>query len=197
MSACAALDAYPRMIRYATPRTVPDAARDAVHDAICELLARGIGIEDSRFVRYAFIRIRRACLEQTRRLARQRYLESSSSAFLGRAEGNYWDAFDWIEERSPAARIARRNAAKAACPRGHAYTDDNTYRRPNGSRVCKLCRRLASARLRAERAQARDVCARGHARSAETTRYDRRGRRLCVLCLTAAKPRRGAICGRT
>lgn len=27
------------------------------------------------------------------------------------------------------------------CPRGHAYTEDNTYRYPNGARACRTCRR--------------------------------------------------------
>lgn len=30
---------------------------------------------------------------------------------------------------------------KTHCPRGHEYNDENTYQRPNGSRVCKVCRR--------------------------------------------------------
>jgi hypothetical protein len=31
---------------------------------------------------------------------------------------------------------------KTACPHGHPYSADNTYRRPNGSRVCRTCNRL-------------------------------------------------------
>ncbi len=36
---------------------------------------------------------------------------------------------------------ANENAAKTCCPHGHEYTRENTYIRPNGSRVCKACRR--------------------------------------------------------
>lgn len=33
------------------------------------------------------------------------------------------------------------NAAKTHCPKGHAYTDENTYRDSEGSRDCIACRR--------------------------------------------------------
>lgn len=32
-------------------------------------------------------------------------------------------------------------ANKTHCPHGHEYTEDNTYRRPNGSRECRACRK--------------------------------------------------------
>lgn len=31
------------------------------------------------------------------------------------------------------------------CPAGHPWTAANTYRRPNGKRTCRTCRRLAVA----------------------------------------------------
>lgn len=34
------------------------------------------------------------------------------------------------------------NRTKAHCPQGHEYTPDNTYVRPNGSRECRICRRI-------------------------------------------------------
>jgi hypothetical protein len=42
--------------------------------------------------------------------------------------------------RSPAAPAAL-NAAKTHCPRGHAYTADNTYTTPDGrsGRICRAC----------------------------------------------------------
>ncbi len=39
---------------------------------------------------------------------------------------------------------------RTQCPRGHAYDDDNTYRRPSGGRVCRTCAR----ELRRERSVA-------------------------------------------
>jgi HNH endonuclease len=35
------------------------------------------------------------------------------------------------------------------CHKGHPFTDDNTYVKPNGTRNCKACRRDALRRLRA------------------------------------------------
>lgn len=35
------------------------------------------------------------------------------------------------------------NAGKVACPEGHAFTDENTYRRA-GRRYCRTCRREAN-----------------------------------------------------
>lgn len=39
-----------------------------------------------------------------------------------------------------------RNAAKTHCPRGHAYTPENTHRRADGSRRCRICGRAACSR---------------------------------------------------
>jgi len=37
-----------------------------------------------------------------------------------------------------------RNARKSHCHRGHRFTPDNTYVRPNGSRNCRACRKGAN-----------------------------------------------------
>jgi hypothetical protein len=37
------------------------------------------------------------------------------------------------------------------CPRGHEYTESNTYIGPSGSRFCRECRNAHGRRLRAER----------------------------------------------
>jgi hypothetical protein len=39
--------------------------------------------------------------------------------------------------------LQRENAAKTECPKGHAYTEENTYRYPDGRRRCIACRRIA------------------------------------------------------
>ena len=40
-------------------------------------------------------------------------------------------------------------ANKTHCKHGHAYTPENTYRKPNGRRNCRQCLRLAEARYSA------------------------------------------------
>ena len=51
--------------------------------------------------------------------------------------------------RGSGPRITRaRHATKTHCIRGHAFTPDNTYIKPNGSRACKACK-AASSRRRA------------------------------------------------
>lgn len=47
--------------------------------------------------------------------------------------------------------FAPRNLAKAACPKGHAYTAANTYIAPNGWRQCQQCRRAHVEALRTRR----------------------------------------------
>jgi hypothetical protein len=39
--------------------------------------------------------------------------------------------------------LQAENSAKTHCPKGHAYSPENTYRHKDGRRVCKSCRRLA------------------------------------------------------
>ena len=46
------------------------------------------------------------------------------------------------------SRGRRRHAMLASrthCPEGHPYTEENTYRRPSGSRACRTCRRAEKA----------------------------------------------------
>jgi hypothetical protein len=47
--------------------------------------------------------------------------------------------------RSPKA-WANIQKAKTHCVNGHLYTDENTYRDPDGSRQCRACRRAARRR---------------------------------------------------
>lgn len=40
----------------------------------------------------------------------------------------------------PPARLWHHNAVKTECIRGHEFTEENTYRRADGSRACKRCK---------------------------------------------------------
>jgi len=40
--------------------------------------------------------------------------------------------------------------SKSACPQGHPYSEENTYRTPTGGRQCRTCK---NERQRAKRAQ--------------------------------------------
>lgn len=44
-------------------------------------------------------------------------------------------------------------ANKTHCPRGHEYTEENTYRRPKGQRACKTCDREHTRRYQAAKQQ--------------------------------------------
>ena len=52
---------------------------------------------------------------------------------------------DHLEPVTPAENIRRspiHNAGKTHCPSGHAYSEENTYRRPGNlrHRMCRICR---------------------------------------------------------
>lgn len=42
-----------------------------------------------------------------------------------------------------------KNAAKTECSNGHAFDAENTYRRPDGDRDCRTCKRDADRRSKA------------------------------------------------
>lgn len=44
-----------------------------------------------------------------------------------------------LEPVTHAENVRRAAAAVVACPQGHAYDKDNTYRRDNGKRQCRKC----------------------------------------------------------
>ena len=52
--------------------------------------------------------------------------------------------------------IAARNAAATHCPRGHEYSEENTYYRPSGARKCRACQREKEAATRARWREQRD-----------------------------------------
>lgn len=62
---------------------------------------------------------------------------------------------DHLEPVTQAENNRRAAAAVTHCPRGHAYTESNTYRRNRGSRDCRACNRdRANARYRSRKAAA-------------------------------------------
>lgn len=50
-----------------------------------------------------------------------------------------------------AERAANPPAPKTHCPKGHPYSDENLYNRPDGRRGCKACRKAASDRYVAKK----------------------------------------------
>jgi hypothetical protein len=45
-----------------------------------------------------------------------------------------------LEPVTPAENTRRGgNASKTVCSEGHSYSDDNTYRYPDGRRACRIC----------------------------------------------------------
>lgn len=52
-----------------------------------------------------------------------------------------------LRSRGPSAIRAR----KTHCWQGHPYDEENTYRRPDNSRDCKICKRAADQRFKAAR----------------------------------------------
>ncbi len=61
---------------------------------------------------------------------------------------------DHLEAVTHQVNVQRGNAGRYyrgdACPKGHPYTEENTYRR-NGVRACRTCRRAANSRHNAKR----------------------------------------------
>ena len=58
---------------------------------------------------------------------------------------------DHLEAVTHQENIRRGWARITACPAGHEYTLENTYRSPKGERRCRLCKRLSDARYCRER----------------------------------------------
>lgn len=83
------------------------------------------------------------------------------------------------------------NAFKTHCPQGHEYTDENTYRKSNGQRLCRECRRAQhqaayvkrprEPRVRKELPE-RTHCRNGHLQDQATAFVDSAGKRRCREC---------------
>ena len=55
---------------------------------------------------------------------------------------------DNMRDREERGRSNHPNAAKTHCKRGHAFDEENTLVRPDGSRRCRACRRIDEKRRR-------------------------------------------------
>lgn len=78
-------------------------------------------------------------------------------------------------------------SVKTHCPRGHEYTEGNTYITPStGGRGCRACmeNRLAAKKTR-PRCSERTHCPQGHPYDADNT-YINSGRRICRECARRA-----------
>lgn len=74
-------------------------------------------------------------------------------------------------------------ATKTHCEHGHLRNKKNTYLRPDGSPVCRLCHRgEAAARYVPHPKSVRAHCVHGHEFTPENTYRDKRGVRICRAC---------------
>lgn len=58
---------------------------------------------------------------------------------------------DHLDAVDHAENVRRWGASIEACPKGHAYTPENTVRERGGNRKCRTCRRALLQRWRAKR----------------------------------------------
>ncbi len=67
------------------------------------------------------------------------------------------NARDAVERNRTNNLLAKANAAKTHCPKGHAYDEANTMFRPTGERRCRACSRIrdTAARSKTEHATTR------------------------------------------
>jgi hypothetical protein len=76
-------------------------------------------------------------------------------------------------------------ASKDKCPQGHEYTEDNTYRAPNGERRCRACRAEQSQAAAGAVKAAMTHCKNEHELSGANVKIVKGGRRKCLKCETA------------
>jgi hypothetical protein len=88
----------------------------------------------------------------------------------------------------PSARAIRENV----CRSGHPFSPQNTGRKTNGTRKCRACQSLASARWRAKGRDpnatsnsAKTHCPQGHPYDDANTYRPPRGGRQCRMCMKA------------
>lgn len=61
--------------------------------------------------------------------------------FMGTQKENIHDMIKKGRANKSTWLTGKINLAKKSCPRGHEYTDENTYIRPGGQRKCRACNR--------------------------------------------------------
>ena len=80
-------------------------------------------------------------------------------------------------------RTKRFRVRKTHCPRGHLYSEENTYTCKKGKRSCRECRRIRDRRQGVRPAMSkRTECPRGHPYDDANTYTDPRGARNCRTC---------------
>lgn len=52
--------------------------------------------------------------------------------------------------------ITANNSRKSYCPHGHEYSGSNLYTKPNGARICRICKRESDKRRRTIRSEQND-----------------------------------------
>lgn len=98
---------------------------------------------------------------------------------------------DNIRDAIAKGRFTGRHCSGWGCPRGHAYTPENTYTTTRGTRVCRLCRRdgnrarTAALRLPGPRIRRRNRlshCKNGHLFTMANIIIMGPGARRCRIC---------------
>lgn len=89
-------------------------------------------------------------------------------------------------------------ALKTHCKRGHAFTAENTYLKPDGRRECRAClqayREERTVREREQRpaASPRTTCGKGHEYAPDNTYVGPNGKRRCRECMREQNRRQRA-----
>jgi hypothetical protein len=92
-----------------------------------------------------------------------------------------------LEPVTRVINIARGDGRKRdQCPWGHPYSGKNLYIKPDGTQMCRQCRREEMRRYNGYQgkppARERTHCPKGHEYSPENTYYTRDGGRMCREC---------------
>lgn len=101
--------------------------------------------------------------------------------FLGRQKENMADCAK--KGRNGGARF---QASKTHCVHGHPFTEENTYRNPDGYRVCRECKREGDRIPGARPMATRTHCPQGHPYDEANTYRSPGGGRTCRVCACRA-----------
>jgi len=85
--------------------------------------------------------------------------------------------------RGDRAKIQR---SKTHCLKGHEYTEENTYRYPDGRRSCEVCRKIARKDNKNKKGKIkmsdRTHCPYGHEYIESNVYLSSKGQRFCIQC---------------